>query len=73
MKKLIAVFCLVFAAMLAGCAATAETSAESHTKAVQATQEIITLFGTPTLRIELVGGLIVANDRTAEPIYYMNP
>lgn len=125
MKKLTIAVCLVFAVMLAGCAAATETPAESHTEAVQATQEVITLFDTPTLRIELegaetrvfdlmggkeysytttrqrvsktptleqmqarclartsvntdtvkielAGGLIVVNDRTAEQVYYIN-
>ena len=125
MKKLTIAICFVFAVMLSGCTATAEKPTESHTEAAQATQEVITLFDTPTLRIELegtetrvfdliggkeysytttrqrvsktptldqmqarclartsvntdtvkielAGGLIVINDRTAEQVYYIN-
>lgn len=55
-KRKYAIVCIIalIIAMLAGCAAATETPAESHTEAVQATQ-VITLFDTPTLRIELEG------------------
>lgn len=52
MKKLFPIFGLVFAAMLAGCTAIPETSTGSHTGTAQ---EVITLFDTPTLKIELEG------------------
>ena len=42
MKKLIALFCLVFAVMLAGCAATPETPTSSPTEAAE---EAVVLFG----------------------------
>lgn len=56
-KRKHAIVCItaLIIAMLAGCAAATETPTESHTEAVQATQEVITLFDTPTLRIELEG------------------
>ena len=58
MKKLIALFCLVFAVMLAGCAATPETPTSSPTEAAQATPEAVTLFDTSTVKIVLEGAVV---------------
>lgn len=69
MKKLIAAFCLVFAVMLAGCAATPETPTSSPTEAAQATPEAVTLFDTSTVKIVLDGAQTTVQDKTTGAQY----
>lgn len=69
MKKLIAAFCLVFAVMLAGCAATPETPTSSPTEAAQATPEAVTLFDTSTVKIVLEGAETTVTDKTTGTEY----
>lgn len=69
MKKLIAAFCLVFAVMLAGCAATPETPTSSPVEAAQATPEAVTLFDTATLKIVLEGAETTITDKTTGTEY----
>lgn len=64
MKKQIALFCLAFAVVLAGCSATAKTPTESPTEAVQATPEAVTLFDTSTVKITLTGTQTTVEDKT---------
>ena len=63
MKKLIVAFCLVFAVMLAGCAATPEIPTSSPVEAAQATPEAVTLFDTATLKIVLEGAETTITDK----------
>ena len=69
MKKLIAAFCLVFAVMLAGCAATPETPTSSPTEAAEATPEAVTLFDTDTLKIVLEGAETTVTDKATGTEY----
>ena len=69
MKKLIALFCLVFAVMLAGCAATPETPTSSPTEAAEATPEAVTLFDTDTLKIVLEGAETTVTDKATGTEY----
>ena len=69
MKKLIAAFCLVFAVMLAGCAATPETPTSSPTEAAQATPEAVTLFDTSTVKIVLEGAETTVTDKATGTEY----
>ena len=69
MKKLIALFCLVFAVMLAGCAATPETPTSSPTEAAQATPEAVTLFDTSTVKIVLEGAETTVTDKATGTEY----
>lgn len=63
MKKLIPIVCLVFAVMLAGCAAIPETPTSSPTEAAQATPEAVTLFDTSTVKIVLEGAETTVTDK----------
>lgn len=69
MKKLIVDFCLVFAVMLAGCAATPEIPTSSPVEAAQATPEAVTLFDTATLKIVLEGAETTITDKTTGTEY----
>lgn len=69
MKKLIVAFCLVFAVMLAGCAATPETPISNPTEAAQATPEAVTLFDTSTVKIVLEGAETTVTDKAAGTEY----
>ena len=69
MKKLIVLFCLVFAVMLAGCAATPETPTGNPTEAVQATPEAVVLFDTATCKITLDGAETAVEDKTTGEQY----
>lgn len=69
MKKLIALFCLVFAVMLAGCAATPETPTSNPTEAAQATPEAVTLFDTSTVKIVLEGAETTVTDKATGTEY----
>lgn len=69
MKKLIVAFCLVFAVMLAGCAATPETPTSSPTEAAQATPEAVTLFDTSTVKIVLEGAETTVTDKATGTEY----
>ena len=69
MRKLIAVFCLVFAVMLAGCAAIPETPTSNPTEAVQATPEAVTLFDTSTVKIVLEGAETTVTDKATGTEY----
>lgn len=69
MKKLIVAFCLVFAVMLAGCAATPETPTSSPTEAAEATPEAVTLFDTDTLKIVLEGAETTVTDKATGTEY----
>ena len=62
MKKLIVLFCLVFAVMLAGCS-TAEKPTTSPTASAQATPEAVTLFDTSTVKIVLEGAETTVTDK----------
>ena len=66
MKKLIALFCLVFAVMLAGCAATPETPTSSPTEAAE---EAVVLFDTDTCKIILDGAQTTVEDKTTGARY----
>lgn len=69
MKKLIVAFCLVFAVMLAGCAAPPETPTSNPTEAAQATPEAVTLFDTSTVKIVLEGVETTVEDKTTGSTY----
>ena len=69
MKKLIALFSLVFAVMLAGCAATPETPTSNPTEAAQATLEAVTLFETSTVKIVLEGAETTVTDKATGTEY----
>ena len=69
MKKLIVAFCLVFAVMLAGCAATPEIPTSSPVEAAQATPEAVTLFDTATLKIVLEGAETTVTDKATGTEY----
>lgn len=66
MKKLIILFCLVFAVMLAGCAATPETPTSSPTEAAE---EAVVLFDTDTCKIVLDGAQTTVEDTTTGAQY----
>lgn len=66
MKKLISAFCLVFAVMLAGCAATPETPTSSPTEAAE---EAVVLFDTATCKITLDGAQTAVEDKTTGARY----
>lgn len=66
MKKLISAFCLVFAVMLAGCAATPETPTSSPTEAAE---EAVVLFDTDTCKIVLDGAQTTVEDKTTGAQY----
>ena len=68
MKKLIAVFSLVLAVMLAGCS-TAEKPTSTPTEAAQATPEAVTLFDTSTVKIVLEGKETTITDKTTGTEY----
>lgn len=68
MKKLIVLFCLVFAVMLAGCN-TAEKPATSSTASAQATPEAVTLFDTSTVKIVLEGAETTVTDKATGTEY----
>lgn len=68
MKKPIA-FCLVFAVMLAGCAAIPETPTSNPTEAAQATPEAVTLFDTSTVKIVLEGAETTVTDKATGSTY----
>lgn len=68
MKKLIVLFCLVFAVMLAGCSP-AEKLTNSPTEAVQATPEAVTLFDTSTVKIVLEGAETTVTDKATGTEY----
>ena len=61
MKKLTVAFCLVFAVMLAGCAATPETPTSSPTEAA--------VFDTDTCKIVLDGAQTTVEDKIAGARY----
>ena len=69
MKKQIALFCLVFAVMLAGCAAIPETPTSSPTEAAQATPEAVTLFDTSTVKFVLEGAETTVTDKATGTEY----
>ena len=69
MKKFLPVLFLVFAVMLAGCAATPETPTGNPTEAVQATPEAVTLFDTSTVKIVLEGAETTVTDKTTGTEY----
>lgn len=69
MKKLIVLFCFVFAVMLAGCAATPETPTSNPIEAVQATTEAVTLFDTSTVKIVLEDAETTVTDKTTGTEY----
>lgn len=69
MKKLIVAFCLVFAVILAGCAATPETPTSNPTEAAQATPEAVTLFDTSTVKIVLEGAETTVTDKATGTEY----
>ncbi len=69
MKKLIVSFCLVFAVMLAGCAATPEAPTSNPTEATQATPETVTLFDTSTVKIVLEGKETTVTDKVTGTEY----
>lgn len=64
MKKLTVAFCLVFAVMLAGCAATPETPTSSPTEAAQATP-----VDTATCKITLDGAETTVEDKSTGEQY----
>lgn len=66
MKKLIPIVCLVFAVMLAGCAATPETPTSSPTEAAE---EAVVLFDTDTCKIVLDGAQTTVEDKTTGSTY----
>ena len=66
MKKMIAASFLVFAVMLAGCAATPETPTSSPTEAAE---EAVVLFDTDTCRIVLEGAQTTVEDKTTGARY----
>ena len=66
MKKLIVAFCLVFAVMLAGCAATPETPTSNPTEAAE---EAVVLFDTATCKIVLDGAQTTVQDKTTGAQY----
>ena len=66
MKKLIVLFCLVFAVMLAGCAATPETPTSNPTDAAE---EAVVLFDTATCKITLDGAQTAVEDKTTGARY----
>ena len=66
MKKLTVAFCLVFAVMLAGCAATPETPTSSPTEAAE---EAVVLFDTATCKITLDGAQTAVEDKTTGARY----
>ena len=66
MKKLIPIVCLVFAVMLAGCAATPETPTSSPTEAAE---EAVVLFDTDTCKIVLDGAQTTVEDKTTGARY----
>ena len=66
MKKLIVAFCLVFAVMLAGCAATPEKPTRSPTEAAE---EAVVLFDTDTCRIVLEGAQTTVEDKVTGTQY----
>lgn len=68
MKKLIVLFCLVFAVMLAGCS-TAEKPTNSPTASAQATPEAVVLFDTATCKITLDGAETTVEDKTTGEQY----
>lgn len=68
MKKVIVLFCLVFAVVLAGCS-TVERPATSPTEVVQATPEAVTLFDTATVKIVLEGAETTVTDKTTGTEY----
>lgn len=69
MKKLIVSFCLVFAVMLAGCAATPKAPTSNLTEAAQATPEAVTLFDTSTVKIVLEGKETTVTDKVTGTEY----
>ena len=74
MKKLTVAFCLVFAVMLAGCAATPETPTKQPTlEQMQARCIARTSADTDTMKIELAGALIVVHDLAGNQTYYIDP
>lgn len=66
MKKLIVAFCLVFAVMLAGCAATPETPTSIPTEAAE---EAVVLFDTDTCKIVLDGAQTTVEDKISGSTY----
>lgn len=66
MKKMIAASFLVFAVMLAGCAATPETPTSSPTEAAE---EAVVLFDTATCKITLDGAQTAVEDKTTGARY----
>ena len=69
MKKLIVAFCIVFAVILAGCAAPPETPTSSPTEAAQTTPEAVTLFDTSTVKIVLEGAETTVTDKATGTEY----
>lgn len=68
-KKFTALFCVVLAVMLAGCAATTATPTNSPTASVQTTPEAVTLFDTSTVKIVLEGTETTVTDKTTGTEY----
>ena len=66
MKKMIAASFLVFAVMLAGCAATPDTPTSSPTEAAE---EAVVLFDTATCKITLDGAQTAVEDKTTGARY----
>ena len=66
MKKMIAASFLVFAVMLAGCAATPETPTSSPTEAAE---EAVVLFDTDTCKIVLDGAQTTVEDKVTGTEY----
>ncbi len=68
MKKIIVILCACVL-LCAGCAATPETPAESHTEDAQATPEAVTLFDTSTVKIVLEGAETTVTDKSTGTEY----
>lgn len=66
MKKLTVAFCLVFAVMLAGCAATPETPTSSP---IEAAEKAVVLFDTATCKITLDGAETTVEDKSTGEQY----
>lgn len=68
MKRIVVMLCACVL-LCAGCAATPETPAESHTEDAQATPEAVTLFDTSTVKIVLEGAETTVTDKRTGSTY----
>lgn len=68
MKRIVVMLCACVL-LCAGCAATPETPAESHTEDAQATPEAVTLFDTSTVKIVLEGAETTVTDKSTGSTY----